>query len=153
GLAFRTTDQLVLIQTALIPSPDPVPDPTPTPSPTPSPTPVTIEASVRHVSLITKDLAYIPSSQTISASVPSVAGPTGNSVASIDPVAGTVGTPVFVGSEPTKLALADDGHTLYVGLNGASAVRRFDTTTQTPGLQFALGTSPANPISDGFYSP
>src|SRR5262249_49915286 len=131
GLAFRTNgDQLFLIQTALIPSNDPVPDPTPTPSPTPTPTPTPVEVSVRHVPLVTKDLVYIPSSQTIDASVPSVAGPSGNSIATIDPATGTVGGPVFVGSEPTKLALADDGHTLYVGLNGASAVRRFDVATQ-----------------------
>jgi hypothetical protein len=104
------------------------------------------------VPLITKDLAFVSSAQAIYASVPSVAGPSGNSVAAIDPVAGTVGAPVFVGSEPTKLALADDGHSLYVGLNGENAVRRFDTVTQTAGLQFSLGTSPANPISDGFYS-
>jgi DNA-binding beta-propeller fold protein YncE len=151
GLAFRTNaDQLFLIQTALIPSNESVPEPTPTPDATPTPAPV--EASVRHVPLVTKDLAYVPSLQAIYASVPSAAGPSGNSVAAIDPAAGTVGTPVFVGSEPTRLALADDGHTLYVGLNGASSVRRFDTATQTPGLQFTLGTSPANPISDGFYS-
>src|SRR5204863_726310 len=41
--------------------------------------------------------------------------------------------------EPTKLAVSDDQHTMYVGLDGAGAVRRFDLTTQTPGLQFALG--------------
>src|SRR5262249_2806929 len=27
-----------------------------------------------------------------------------------------------------------------------------DVATQTPGLQFPLGTAPANPISDGFFS-
>lgn len=153
GLAFRTNgDQVFLVQTALIPSPDPIPDPTPTPTPTPSPSPLPSDASVRHVPLVTNDVAYVASSQAIYASVPSVAGPSGNSVAAVDPVAGTVGVPVFVGSEPTKLALADDGHSLYVGLNGANAVRRFDTVTQTPGLQFSLGTSPPNPISDGFFS-
>jgi hypothetical protein len=153
GLAFRTNNnQLFLIQTALVPSSEPVPDPTPTPAATPTPMPTPAEASVRHVPLVTKDLAYVPSAEVIYASVPSVAGPSGNSVAAIDPAAGAVGTPVFVGSEPNKLALADDGHTLYVGLNGASSVRRFDTATQTAGLQFSLGTAPANPISDGFYS-
>ncbi|HEV2860519.1 MAG TPA: Calx-beta domain-containing protein [Pyrinomonadaceae bacterium] len=153
GLAFRTnSNQLFLIQTALVPSAEPVPEPTPTPEATPTPTPAQVEASVRHVPLVTKDLVYVPSSQAIYASVPSAAGPSGNSVAAIDPATGAVGTPVFVGSEPTKLALADDGHTLYVGLNGSSSVRRFDTATQAAGLQFSLGTAPANPISDGFYN-
>lgn len=153
GLAFRTNvNQLFLVQTALIPSAEPVPDPTPTPAATPTPTPVPIDVSVRHIPLITKDLVYVPSSQAIFASIPSVAGPSGNTVASIDPANGTVGSPVFVGSEPTKLALADDGHTLYVGLNGSSSVRRFDAATQTPGLQFSLGTWPGNQFSDGFFS-
>ncbi|HEY6804279.1 MAG TPA: Calx-beta domain-containing protein [Pyrinomonadaceae bacterium] len=153
GFAFRTNNnQLFLVQTALIPSPEPVPSPTPTPAPTATPTPTPIDVSVRHIPLITKDIAYVPSSQSIYATIPSVAGPTGNSLTSIEPVTGNVATPVFIGSEPTKLAVADDGHTIYVGLNGANAVRRFDTATQTPGLQFALGTSPANPISDGFFS-
>src|SRR6185295_14610587 len=41
--------------------------------------------------------------------------------------------------EPNKLTLSDDGHNLYVSLDGAAAVRRFDVQTNTPGLQFTLG--------------
>ena len=43
-----------------------------------------------------------------------------------------------------KTALADDGQTLYVGLDGAAAVRRCDLNTQTPGLQFSLGNASTN---------
>ena len=68
----------------------------------------------------------------------------GNSIAKIDPVTGQVESFVFVGSEPGKLALSDDGHTLYVTLEGAAAVRKFDITTQTAGQQFALGDSTSN---------
>ena len=57
-----------------------------------------------------------------------------------------------MGSEPTKLALADDGHTLYVGLNGASSVRRFDTVTRRVGIAIPAGYFASNPISDGFFS-
>jgi DNA-binding beta-propeller fold protein YncE len=70
----------------------------------------------------------------------------GNSVAVIDPTSGTVEGTVFIGSEPGKLALSDDGQFLYVALDGAAAVRQFDVPTQTAGIQFALG-------SDSFFGP
>ncbi|HEX7312976.1 MAG TPA: Calx-beta domain-containing protein [Pyrinomonadaceae bacterium] len=143
GLALRTTaGQLFLIQTTLIPSADPVPTPTPTPvaTPTPTPTPEPFNASVRHIPFRTKDLIYNPSTQVIHASVPSVVGAGGNSVAAINPADASVGPPVFVGSEPNKLGLSDDGQALYVGLDGAKAVRRFDVPTQTAGQQFSLGS-------------
>ena len=73
-------------------------------------------------------------------SVPSSAGaPYGNSVVSVDPETGALGTPILVGSEPDKLAISSDGKTLWVGLDGASAVRQVDLATGTAGLQFSLG--------------
>src|SRR5205807_10663315 len=51
---------------------------------------------------------------------------------------------IVVGSEPGKLALSDDGRSLYVALDGSAAVRRIDLGTQTAGLQFPLGTDPEN---------
>jgi hypothetical protein len=145
GLAFRTTgNQLFIIQTSLIPSNDPIPTPTATPSPSPSPSPSVIPTFVRQIQLTTNDLIYHNSSQSLYASLPSSVGLKGNSIVPIDPVTATVGNSVFVGSEPSKIALADDLHTIYVGLNGAGAVRRFDLNTQTAGLQFSLGYDPSN---------
>ena len=139
GLAFRTNvNQLFLIQTSLIPSGTPVPSPTPTPVATPTPTPTPVEVSVRQIQLNTKDLIYNSSQQTIYSSVPSSAGSIGNSITPINPTIGARGASVFVGSEPNKLALSEDGQSLYVGLDGAAAVRRFDTASQTAGLQFFL---------------
>ena len=147
GLAFRTnTGELYIVQTNLIPSGTPVPAPTPTPSPTPSPTPATAAAFVRQLPLEANDLVYHDASQRLYASVPSTAGAKGNSITPIDPAAGTVGASVFVGSEPTRLALADDGQTLYVGLNGSGAVRRFDLASQTAGAQFNLGINYDGPF-------
>lgn len=140
GLAFRTTgNQLFIVRTSLIPSADPVPTATPTPAPTASPTPPTFSTFVRQVPLATNDLVFNPTTQSLFASVPSASGSNGNSVTSIDPVAGTVGNSVFVGSEPNKLGLSSDGQTLWVGLDGAGSVRRFETVSQTPSLQFSLG--------------
>lgn len=95
--------------------------------------------SVRKISLITNDIIYNSADQTLYASVPSSAGNIGNSITQINPRTGVVGNSVFVGSEPNKLALANDNRTMYVALDGAFAIRRFDTLTQTPGLQFATG--------------
>ena len=71
--------------------------------------------------LTANDLVYSQSTQRLYASVPSSQGSTGNSVAEIDPVAASITSQVFVGSEPAQLALADDNQTLYVGLSGAAA--------------------------------
>jgi hypothetical protein len=88
------------------------------------------------------DLIWDPGTARVYASVPGSAGSRGNTITPIDPVARTVGTSVFVGSEPKKLARSDNGQYLYVGLDGAGAVRRFDLASQTAGLQFSLGADP-----------
>ena len=97
--------------------------------------------SVRQFPITVKDVVFERNSGKFYASIPSRAGAMGNSIAKIDPLTGQVESFVFIGSEPGKLAMSDDGHTLYVNLEGAGAVRKFDTTTQTAGQQFALGDS------------
>ena len=90
---------------------------------------------IRRIPLAVNDLVYSSSTGKLYASVPSTAGSNGNSIATIDPSTGIVSNATFIGSEPTKLALSDDGHSLYASLNGAGAIRRFDVLTNTPGLQ------------------
>ena len=97
---------------------------------------------IRQIPLTTNDLAYSPLTGKIYATVPSSAGSGGNTIKSIDPATGVIESSTFVGSEPNKLALSDDGHSMYVSLDGAAAVRRFDAQTNTPGLQFTLGQDP-----------
>lgn len=101
----------------------------------------TIVAVVTQISLTTHDIIYNPVDNKIYASIPSSAGGSGNSVVPIDVPTGTVGTPIFVGSEPNKLAISDDGNYLYVGLNGAAAVRRVNLISQTAEIQFSLGSN------------
>ena len=67
---------------------------------------------IRAIDLPANDLVYHPASQRIWASVPATGGQWGNSVVPIDPATGVVGTAIFVGSEPTRLALTDDGRYL-----------------------------------------
>src|SRR4051812_23122641 len=113
-----------------------------TPDAVPEPAQVDEANFIRQYSLLTKDLVYNQTTHLIYASLPSASQLTGNSIVSLEPVAGVFGTPAYIGSEPSKLALSDDGHTLYAGLDGAAAVRRFDLATQTAGLQFSLGVEP-----------
>ncbi|MBW3623882.1 MAG: DUF11 domain-containing protein, partial [Armatimonadetes bacterium] len=94
-----------------------------------------------------KDIVYDPLSQKIYASLPSIFRPGGNSIARIDPYTGSIEATVFVGSEPGKLALSDNGQYLYVALEGAGAIRRVDLKSFAAGLQFSLG----NALYDGFY--
>jgi sugar lactone lactonase YvrE len=146
GLAFRTSsNQVFLIETALVDAGIPVPSSTPTPSPTPSPAPPYVPTFVRRVDLTTNDLVYDQSTQAIYASVPSVAASNGNSITKIDPQTGALGQSVSVGSEPNKLALADDGATLHVSLDGASAIRRFNISTMAAGPQFTWSNSSQHP--------
>ncbi len=103
-------------------------------------TPVQAQADfIRQIPLTANDVVYSSSTGKLYASVPSSAGINGNSIATIDPSTGVISNSVFVGSEPNRLALSDDGRTLYTSLDGASAIRRFDVVTQTLGLQFGLG--------------
>jgi trimeric autotransporter adhesin len=91
----------------------------------------------RTVALDTNDIAFDPFTRKLYASVPSTAPQVkGNSIVSIDPVTGKLGTPVFVGSEPTRMSISDDGQYLYVVLSGSNSVRRMSLTTLTAGTQF-----------------
>jgi hypothetical protein len=141
GLAFRTSgNQLFLIQTSLIPTPNPLPTPTATPTVTPMP-PTLIAARIRRLPVAANDLVYDQTSQKLYASVNGNGGAHGNTITAIDPQAGTIDGSVFVGSEPGRLALANDGQTLYVALDGASAVRRVNLPTLSAGAQFPVGAT------------
>ena len=92
-----------------------------------------------YVPFTSNSMVYNPVNGLLYLSVPASAGaPYGNSVVSMDPATGALGTPIPVGSEPNKLAVTSDGKYLWVGLDGASGVRQVDLTTNTAGLQFAL---------------
>ncbi|HKQ78493.1 MAG TPA: hypothetical protein VJ810_32635 [Blastocatellia bacterium] len=104
---------------------------------------------ISQVLLPANDLVYHAPSNTVFASVPSAAGTSGNTITGIDPVTGEIVSSVFIGSEPNQLALSDDGNSIYVALDGAATVRRYEIATRTAGQQFSLGKTQ----SDGpFYA-
>lgn len=92
--------------------------------------------NLRAVPITASDLVYSPLTNRIYASVPG-----GNSIVTIDPVSGTtVGSSLIIGSQPSNLAISDDGAYLYVGLAGASFVKRVHLPSGTIDLEFALPT-------------
>jgi trimeric autotransporter adhesin len=101
-----------------------------------------------YLALPNNNIVYNPSDGFLYASVPgSVGGSMGNTIVGIDPVTGNIMRQIPVGSEPNKIAISDDGTQLFVGLDGAGAVRQVNLTTGQPGQQFSLGGGP------GVYNP
>lgn len=97
----------------------------------------------------TNDLVYDSNTDRIYVSIPSSNGSNGNSIGIINPSTNELEKTVFLGSEPTVLAIADNGEYIYSGFSGASLVRRFIVSTQTAGLQFSLGT---DSFSGSYYA-
>lgn len=92
-----------------------------------------------YIPLVSNSMIYNPVDGLIYASIPgSSTSPMGNTIVSVNPATGALGTPIFVGSEPNKLALTADGRYLWVGLDGACAVRKVDLVAKTAGLQFSM---------------
>ena len=89
------------------------------------------------------DLVYDRDRGLIYATVPGSVPGVGNRVHVIDPLGGQVDHSVFVGSEPSKMALSDDGQYLYIALDGAAAVVRFELPNLIFDLQFPLGSDPS----------
>jgi uncharacterized repeat protein (TIGR01451 family) len=104
---------------------------------------ITVE-DARMIALPSNDLVYDPYSQRLYASVSSRAGDIGNTVTAIDPATGTIEWSLFVGSEPGRLALSDDGHWLYVALDGATGIQRVDLPNHALDIQFSLGSDASN---------
>ncbi len=99
-----------------------------------------VMAYTAYVPIVSNSMVLNPVSGLLYVTVPSSSGaPYGNSVVSVDPETGNLGTPIPVGSEPNHITVTDDGKYLWVGLDGASAVRRVDLTAGTAGLQFSIG--------------
>ena len=66
----------------------------------------------------------------------------GNTLTVIDPSTGAIGPSTWIGSEPRKIAVSDDGSTLYVGLDGTGSIVRVDATTLGTSSPISLGREP-----------
>jgi len=73
------------------------------------------------------------------ASVPSTATQLqGNSLVAIDPVSGSPGTSLNIGSDPNRISESSDGQYLYVGLDGSLSLTRVDLTSMAQGPVYSL---------------
>lgn len=91
------------------------------------------------VPLRTNDLAYDPQLAKLIASVPSSAGESGNSLRMIDPQTGAVSPAYYIGSEPSRVVVSDDGQFAYAALAGSPSVSRFNLNLLAPDLTFFMG--------------
>lgn len=106
------------------------------------------QAFSTYLSLPNNDLAYNPTDGYLYASLPSsITGSLGNTIVAIDPLTGNLKRQIVVGSNPNQISISDDGTQMFVGLDGAGAVRQVNLTTGQAGNQFALGGS------NGVYVP
>jgi trimeric autotransporter adhesin len=100
-----------------------------------------------YLALPTNSILYNSHDNLLYASVPgSVLGSEGDSIVGIDPITGNIVRQIPVGSQPNKIAISDDGTQLFVGLDGAGAVRQVNLSTAQAGQQFSLGGGRASTI-------
>jgi len=85
------------------------------------------------------DIATDPVRPLIYLSLPSSVGANGNSVIAVDPTTGIQSGSAFAGSEPSTLAVSDDGQLLYVELTGTNAIQRFALPALTADIKIQLG--------------
>lgn len=103
-------------------------------------------ARATRVNLIANQIVYDVARDVIYGSVAGAQGQHGNSIVPVFRD-GQKGSPLFVGSEPNVLAISADGQFLYVGLDGAGAVRRVALHTMTLDVpQWSLGMDPISGI-------
>ena len=87
-------------------------------------------------------LVYDAVGKRLYASLPASASHNPNTVVSINPATGAVGTPINVGNDPQRLAISDDGQYLYVALNGDNTIRRIVLKTRTIDRTFPVPVDP-----------
>jgi hypothetical protein len=115
---------------------------------------VTLDGGALRLNLPGGGLAYDARNRKLYASVSGHVGTYGNSVVSVDPRTGAISDPLFVGSEPTVLALTDDGRKLFVALGGAPSVSRVDLEKRRLDAPLAIGRDLGirpNPIGYGYF--
>src|SRR4051812_27985240 len=87
--------------------------------------------TTKAVGLPVTDVVVNPSSGKLLATVAGSNPSVGKELLELAPATGTIARHVFVGSEPSHLAVSDDGTTAYVGLAGGNSITRVDLETFT----------------------
>lgn len=119
----------------LVPSPD-----------YPLPAPQTANGSVRRFPIPVQGASVDPQSGNVFFSLSSFLPGVGNAILPFDPVGGSFGSPVWVGSQPYVSRVTPDGRYLYVLLYGASSIRRLKLPDLQPDLNFPIYGDQGVPI-------
>lgn len=85
------------------------------------------------------DLVWNAGAGKIYVSMPGVQGDLGDAVGVVDPVAGTVTSSGFLGSDPARLSLSDSGQYLYVALYGENAIQQLTVPGLNANSKWNLG--------------
>jgi hypothetical protein len=96
-------------------------------------------ANIRTVQVASQDLVYDSARARLYATVAATSTVQPNAVIAIDPLTGSITDSVFAGPSPYRIERSGDGRFLYVGVNGANAIQRFDLPSLTPDVQWPLG--------------
>jgi hypothetical protein len=88
------------------------------------------------------DVVWDATAQKLYVSVPGIQGDSGDSIASVDPVAHTEATNGFMGSDPNRLSISSDGKFLYAGFNGNNTVKQYNLPGMSVNNSWNLGLDP-----------
>ncbi len=118
-------------------------------NPAPGGTSAPVNSTVyKSTTLGAADVIYEPFTQQFYATMPAAGANDPNTLVTIDPNTGIMGTPIAIGNDPAALGVSDDGTQLYVGLNGDHAIVPFDVASQTAGNEIVLPTDPQSGPQD-----
>ena len=99
------------------------------------------------------DVLYEPFTRKLYATIPaSATNIAANSLVQIDPLSGTVSTPMVLGNGPNVMAETADGNFLYIGFSGNNTLGQFNLLTQTITGSYPLsvpsqGSQPASALA------
>lgn len=114
-----------------------------------APVPQPLSGQIRRIPLDNNAILYSPKHRMIYASTPGWGGNYGNAIVPIDPYAGTVGTPVGVGSDPWQMTLSAREEYLYVALYNGWSVQRLRLPDLTADLRIPLFVPSFGPFGSG----
>ncbi|MDX1908686.1 MAG: T9SS type A sorting domain-containing protein [Bacteroidia bacterium] len=101
--------------------------------------------SLRLINLHANKLIYDAQRDKIYATVSGLDTQYGNSLVQINPYSGVIENSIVVGSEPTCMDITKDNNYAYIGLDGASLVKRVNLNTFQIDRSISLGNGPSGP--------
>jgi hypothetical protein len=97
---------------------------------------------VRSVGIAPQSIAWDAKRGLIYASIPSTDTTSPNTIIAVNPFTGKAGTPALAGNNPNLLSISSDASYLWVGLDGAGSVQRFQLPGLVPDISFKLPVDP-----------